>query len=269
MSLPESLERAARELAALADKIRPANGDPHRLLEELDAEEATQLLGWMLDQEPDDGAELIEAWGEVENGVSAIQAIDDGGIGKAGRKLLRKARHRLRSAGVEVVVQESAQTPRKKVVQSLDRWQAAHLSQPDFRGTRMGYLVDSHPSGGARLFEIRFDEGRGLLDFKIYNAGRSKVRGFLKSLTENSGRRLFEVERDALRALVWRAARAQPVDRPLPTGYVERARLFDDALEEATPGKQIRTTLGEGNRAAGLDTLARGEGRRARPPPPA
>ena len=257
MSLPESLERAASGLAALADKIRPANGDPHRLLEELDAEEATQLLGWMLDQEPDDGAELIEAWGEVENGVSAIQAVDDGGIGKAGRKLLRKARHRLRSAGVEVVVQESAQTPRKKVVQSLDRWQAAHLSQPDFRGTRMGYLVDSHPSGGARLFEIRFDEGRGLLDFKIYNAGRSKVRGFLKSLTESAGRRLFEVERDALRALVWRAARAQPVDRPLPTGYVEwRARLFDDALEkEATPGEQIRTTLGEGNRAAGLDAL--------------
>ena len=35
MSLPESLERAASELAPLADKIRPANGDPHRLLEEL------------------------------------------------------------------------------------------------------------------------------------------------------------------------------------------------------------------------------------------
>jgi hypothetical protein len=121
----------------------------------------------------------------------------------------------------------------------------------------MGYLVDSHPSGGARLFEIRFDEGRGLLDFKIYNAGRSKVRGFLKSLTESAGRRLFEVDRDALRALVWRAAKAQPVDRPLPTGYVEwRARLFDDALEkEATPGEQIRASLGEGDRTAGLEAL--------------
>lgn len=257
MSLPESLESAASELAALADKIRPANGDPHRLLEELDAAEATRLLGWMLDQEPDDGAELIEAWGEVDDGVRAILAVDDGGIGKAGRKLLRKARHRLRSAGVEVAVPEAAPVPRKRGGQSLDRWQSAHLSQPDFRGTRMGYLVDSHPSGGARLFEIRFDEGRGLLDFKIYNAGRSKVRGFLKSLTESAGRRLFEVERDALRALVWRAARAQPVDRPLPTGYVEwRARLFDSALEkEATPGEQIRTSLGEGDRAAGLAAL--------------
>lgn len=257
MSLPESLERAASELAALADKIRPANGDPHRLLEELDAAQATQLLGWMLDQEPDDGAELIEAWGEVDDGVRAILAVEDDGIGKAGRKLLRKARHRLRSAGVEVAAPEAAPAPRKSVVASIDRWQAAHLSQPDFRGTRMGYLVDSHPSGGARLFEIRFDLGRGLLDFKIYNAGRSKVRGFLKSLTENSGRRLFEVERDSLRALIWRAAKAQPADRPLPSAYVEwRGRLFDDALDkESTPGEQVRARLGEGDRTASLERL--------------
>ena len=257
MSLPESLERAASELAALADKIRPANGDPHRLLDECDASEATQLLGWMLDQEPDDGAELIEAWGEADAGVRAILSVEDAGIGKAGRKLLRKARHRLRSAGVEVAAETAPPAARKPVLSHADRWQAAHVSQPDFRGARMGYLVDSHPSGGARLFEIRFDEGRGLLDFKIYNAGRSKVRGFLKSLTETSGRRLFEVERDALRALVWRAANAQPVDRPLASAYVEwRSRLFDDALEkESTPGEQIRSTLGEGDRAAAIEAL--------------
>ena len=257
MSLPESLERAASELGALADKIRPANGDPFRVLEELEAAEASLLLAWMLDQEAEDGAELIEAWGEEEDGVRAILSVEDGGIAKAGRKLLRKARHRLRSAGVEVAAEEAAPTRRKSVVSSGDKFQAAHVSQADFRGTRMGYLVDSHPSGGARLFEIRFDEGRGLLDFKIYNAGRSKVRGFLKSLTENSGRRLFEVERDALRALVWRAAKAQPVDRPLPTSYIEwRARLFDETLaEEATPGEQIRRALGEGDRGAGLEAL--------------
>ncbi|MEM9175843.1 MAG: hypothetical protein AAGC67_11465 [Myxococcota bacterium] len=257
MSLPESLERAASELAALADKIRPANGDPFRVLEALEAAEALQLLAWMLDQEAEDGAELIEAWGEVDDGVRAILAVEDGGIAKAGRKLLRKARHRLRSAGVEVAAEQAAPAPRKTVVSSGDKFQAAHVSQPDFRGTRMGYLVDSHPSGGARLFEFRFDEGRGLLDFKIYNAGRSKVRGFLRSLTENSGRRLFEVERDALRALVWRAARAQPRDRPLPTAYIEwRSRLFDDALEkESTPGERIRAALGEGDRVVGLETL--------------
>jgi hypothetical protein len=243
MSLPESLERAASELPELADKVRPANGDPHRLLQECAPEEASVLLSWVLDQAPADAPELVEAWGAAEQGVEVLLALSDDGIGKAGRKVLRTARHRLRSQGMRVesvsAVAPSQRSPRGA---DLDRWQAAHVSAPDFRGTRMGYLVDSHPSGGARLFEMRFDESRGLLDFKVYNAGRSKVRGFLKSLTERSGQQLFEVDRDALRALVWRASRAQPQDRPLPTAFVEwRSRLFSDDLEkEATPGDRAR-----------------------------
>ena len=256
MSLPESLERAASELPALADKIRPANGDPHRLLEELSADEAGQVLRFMLDQAAEDAPELVEAWGDTDDGVSLLLGVSDDGIGKAGRKILRKARHRLRSQGIEVKT-EAAPVAKKAVIASNDRWQAAHLSSADFRGARMGYLVDSHPSGGARLFEIRFDEGRGILDFKIYNAGRSKVRGFLKSLTSNSGRRLYEVDREALCALVWRASQSQPVDRPLPTSFVEwRARLFSDELEKQdTPGDQARATLAGGDVAASLDAL--------------
>ena len=261
MSLPESLERAATELPALADQIRPANGDPHRLLDELGQAEAGRLLGWMLDQAAADADELVEEWGEDDRGVAILLEMDESGISKPGRKLLRKARHRLRSQGIEVKANEAApaaQATRRSVIAQADRWQAAHVSAPDFRGARMGYLVDSHPSGGARLFEIRFDEGRGLLDFKIYNAGRSKVRGFLKSLTENSGRRLFEVDRDSLRALIWRAAQAQPVDRPLPTAYVEwRARLFSDELEkEATPGELARKALKPADLDASLSTLS-------------
>lgn len=260
MSLPESLERAASELAALADQIRPANGDPHRLLEELDAERAGRLLVWILSEAPEDAVELVEAWGERDEGVAVLLAISDEGVGKAGKKLLRKARHRLRSQGIAVSSPVAAAPPSpaaRGTVVASDRWQAAHVSSPDFRGARMGYIVDSHPSGGARLFEIRFDEGRGILDFKIYNAGRTKVRGFLKSLTASSGHRLLEVDRDALRALVWRASRAQPVDRPLPTSYVEwRSRLFSDELEkQATPGDVAREALGGGDLAASLDLV--------------
>ena len=121
----------------------------------------------------------------------------------------------------------------------------------------MGYLVESHPAGGARLFEIRFDEGRGILDFKIYNAGRAKVRGFLRSLTAGSGQRLLEVDRDALRALVWRASQAQPNDRPLPTSFIEwRTRLFSDELEkESAPGDLARKALGNGELAASIEVL--------------
>jgi hypothetical protein len=260
MSLPESLERAASELGGLADQIRPANGDPHRLLDELNAEQAGQLLAWILQEEPDAAEELISVWGEAGAGAAILLAVPDEGIAKAGRKLLRKARHRLRSQGIEVKLPEQQSKTTRRVSGASDRWQVAHLSTPDFRGARVGYLVDSHPAGGARMFEIRFDEARGILDFKLYNAGRSKVRGFLNSLTKGTGQRLFEVERDPLRALVRRASLAQPIDRPLPTSFVEwRSRLFSDELEgQQTPGDLARealgTTSGEADSTVGLDT---------------
>lgn len=246
MSLPESLERAATELTGLADQIRPANGDPHRLLEELSSDQAGELLGWILGNESDVAEELVEAWSESDVGTSVLLGVSDAGMPKAGRKLLRRARHRLRSQGIEVAAPEVAAKPVRRVVAADDPFQAAHVSAPDFRGTRMGYLADRHPAGGARLFEIRFDEARGILEFKVYNAGRSKVRGFLRTLSSAQARRLFEVDRDALRALVRRASLAQPIDRPLPTAFVEwRGRLFGESVEkEKTPGELARAALG-------------------------
>jgi hypothetical protein len=245
MSLPESLERAASELAPLADKIRPANGDPMRLLELLDADESGRMLKWLLDEETASAEELVQAWCETDAGAAVVLGLDDRGLGKAGRKCLRKARHRLRSQGIEAPEPERAESAPRRSGTTDDRWQSATVSAPDFRGARVGYLVESHPAGGARLFEVRFDEGRGILDFKVYNAGRSKVRGFLRSLTEGQGQRLLEVDRDALRALVRRASLAQPIDRPLPTHFVEwRARLFPDTLDTAaTPGDLARRAL--------------------------
>lgn len=261
MSLPESLERAASDLGGLADQIRPANGDPHRLLEELNAEQAGQLLAWILQEEPAAAEELILAWGEVDTGAAVLLTVPDEGIAKAGRKLLRKARHRLRSQGIEVAAPERPQKSTSRVSGASDRWEVAHVSTPDFRGARVGYLVDSHPAGGARLFEIRFDEGRGILDFKLYNAGRSKVRGFLRSLTEGTGQRLFEVGRDPLRALVRRASLAQPIDRPLPTSFVEwRSRLFSEDLDqEQTPGDLARAALGRASDEAS-DSMGSADG---------
>lgn len=248
MSLPECLERAASELSDLADQIRPANGDPRRLLELLRAGDAARVLAWILAKDEDAANELLEAWGELPEGTAVLVAVPESEIPKTGRKQLRRALHRLRAQGVAIAEPESqTETPAPRRVGAVsDRWQAAHISAPDFRGTRMGYLVDSHPAGGARLFEIRFDPARGILDFKLYNAGRSKVRGFLKSLVAGTNQRLFEVDQEALCALVRRASLVQPADRALPTFFVEwRSRLFSEALEkEATPGERAREALG-------------------------
>lgn len=260
MSLPECLERAASELPALADRIRPANGDPRRLLDGLEPRDAAQVLAWVLDHDEAAGEELLEAWSEFEEGATVIGAVDEDAVAKPGRKLLRRARHRLRARGVAVAeaVARSAAAPARRGTVASDRFQAAHLSAPDFRGTRMGYLVDDHPAGGARLFEIRFDPARGILDFKVYNAGRSRVRGFLKSLVQGTRQRLFEVDHGALCALVRQASLAQPADRALPSMFVEwRSRLFSDVLEQApTPGELARRALGgSADPARSLETV--------------
>jgi hypothetical protein len=252
MSLPESLERAATELTSLSNQIRPANGDPHRLLEELEPAQAGDVLVWMLVHAPDSAEELVDAWGEWEKGAEVLltvadQEVADQGGSKSARKVLRKAHHRLRSRGIEVASGEKPAVRKRRVAAVDDPFEAASLSSPDFRGARIGYLADRHPAGGARLFEIRFDEGRGILDFKVYNAGRSKVRGFLRSLSSSQAQRLFDVPRTALCALVRRASLAQPTDRPLPSGFVEwRGRVFPESLEnEATPGGLVRGALAE------------------------
>ncbi len=253
MSLPECLERAASELSPLADRIRPANGDPRRLLDLLAPEksptDAARVLAWVLAADDAAGAELLEAWSGFPEAAAVVAAVPESDVPKAGRKVLRRALHRLRAQGVAVAATPNvapAAAPVRRLAAASDRWQAAHLSAPDFRGTRMGYLVDDHPAGGARLFEIRFDPARGILDFKLYNAGRSKVRGFLKTLMAGTNQRLFEVDHAALCALVRRASLAQPADRALPTFFVEwRSRLFSEAVEKSpTPGELAREALG-------------------------
>lgn len=261
MSLADSLERAATDLQGLADRIRPANGDPHRLLEELDGEQARQVLAWMLAEAPADAEELVEAWSEVDAGARVLLSTPESGLAKPGRKLLRRAHHRLRSRGLavpEAPAPARVASPRAFVVQ--DDLQQAHVSVPDPRGARMAYLVESHPAGGARLFECRFDLERGILDFKVYNAGRSRVRGFLRSLTAGVAQRLFPVDRDALRALLRRASLAQASDRPLPTAFVEwRGRLFDESVaSHPVPGALARESLGPaGDRAAALEEVGK------------
>ena len=103
VGLPEALERAASALPDHADAIRPANGDPVRLAEELDDEAGARVLTWLLEHLLEDAAELVEAWVETpEIGAPPLLRVSPDRLSKAGRKLLRRAQHQLRSRGVEV-----------------------------------------------------------------------------------------------------------------------------------------------------------------------
>jgi hypothetical protein len=245
VGLPEALERAASALPADADAIRPANGDPARLLELLDAEAAARVLRWLLTNEPADGAELASAWAEdPEAGVAALLRVKEERLPKAGRKALHRAHHRLRSRGVELPEAEPA-----KLVATLppveERLDEALLSSLDPRGACVAYLATSHPSGGVRLFELMLDEGRGVLECHVYDTGRSKARRFLRDFKQREGFTAVPAPPVAVRALVRRIAAQQPSDRHLPRGFSEWHSHLADAPEGApTPGGLAVAELG-------------------------
>ena len=90
MSLADALEAAASALPDAADAIRPANGDPERVLEALAPEPAARVAGWLLENRPADAEELVEAWSRSEAGRQVVAGLAADALGKAGRKALRR-----------------------------------------------------------------------------------------------------------------------------------------------------------------------------------
>jgi len=244
VSLADALERAAVELTAEADTIRPANGDPLRLLDALDGAAAARVVEWLLRHEGADSEELLETWSEREEGRAALFAVDEAALPKQGRKLLRRTLHRLRSRGVETP--EPAPERRVASLPSLDDTISEALVTPlDPSGARLVYLVEPDPSGGARVFEIALDDRRGILDASVYSAGRSKVRTFLREIAGRSRLAAQSVTPESVRALLARAAARQPAERRLPGSFMEwKAHLTSGADEAATPGARVAEALG-------------------------
>lgn len=257
VGLPEALERAASALPAEADAIRPANGDPARLLEELSPDAAARVLAWLLRHEPADGAELAEAWAESgEAGRAPLLGVPLAGLPREARKALRRAHHRLRSRGVALPSPETraVRAVLPPVEAGLDE---AMVSPLDPRGARAVYCVRSHPSGGVRLFELVVDETRGILECRAYDTGRSRVRRLLKEVGQRGPLGAVAAPPDAVRALLARIAAAQPGDRALPRAFSEwRAQLARAPEDARTPGELAREALGDGAEPARLRDLA-------------
>ncbi|MCL4686568.1 hypothetical protein KJ059_17660 [Myxococcota bacterium] len=253
MSLADVLERAAEALPDLADTIRPANGDPDRLLDSLAAADARTLLGWLLAESPAAGEELAMAWADSPRGSEPIGALSDESLGKAGRKALRRARHRLRSRGVAVA--EAAPTPRVASLPRLDDELAAALvSTPDPSGAQLVVIVEASPAGGARIFQGGADLERGVPDFQVFATTRSQARGLLRDLEANPQLGAVRTSRESLAALLATAAAAQPPGRALPPAFEEwRSRVARPAAGARCPGAEARDALG----ASGDLTAAR------------
>ena len=256
IGLPEALERTAMALPADADAIRPANGDPYRLHELLDADAATRVLQWLLENEPLAGGQLAADWADdPELDPAPLLRADLRPLSKVAKKALRRAHHRLRARGVEI-----AEPAAEKVVATIGKVEealsGAVVTAVDPRGSRMAYLVEANPSGGTRIFEVMLDDERGVGAFEIYSAARGKASRFLQNLTRRGDRPAVDVPPDSLRALIARVARHQPANRSAPRGFSEwRSRITGVAEGTPTPGMLARDALGVVDAAAGERAL--------------
>jgi hypothetical protein len=244
MSLADVLERAAEALPDLADAIRPANGDPDRLLEALDPKSARTLLGWLLAESPSEGEELVMAWADCPGGAEPIAAIPEQSLGKSGRKALRRARHRLRSRGLELA--EAAPAPRVASLPKLeDEFAAALVSTPDPSGAQLVVIVEGSPAGGARIFQGGADLERGIPDFQVFATTRSKARALLRDLEGSPRLGAVRTSRESMAALLASAAAAQPPGHALAPAFEEwRSHVARPPEGARRPGAEVREALG-------------------------
>jgi len=244
IGLPEALERAAAALPDDEDQIRPANGDPFALLSLLDTEASQRVLEWLLANEPLAGSELVGAWAAAGGDAAALlEGIDGAALPKQARKALRRAHHRMRSRGESIPdrVQRPIVASLPKVV---DEVAMSLVSGLDPRGTRMAYIVENDPSGGARLFAAAIDEDRGVRELEVFSAGRSKIKAFIRDCTRREEYPAVEAPMDAVRALIARSAAKQPADQPAPRVFAEwRTHIADPAEGASTPGELARAAL--------------------------
>jgi hypothetical protein len=271
VSLASALEQAAEALPEYADVIRPANGDPERVLQGLDVESARQVLQWLLENVPGDGGELAAAWAELEAGSVVVAALDPEAFPKPARKALRRAFHRLRSRGVALPEREVAPSV-AKLPQLEDDLGGAFLSVPDPSGAQLAVRVERNPAGGARILQGAFDWERGVLDFRVFEVNRSQARALLRDIAA-SAREGFAPVAPALWARVLdRACEAQPADRPAPAAFIEwRGRLVRESEVAELPGDEARAALVPQEDSAALRELTEwiGEGRVGPWPPSA
>ena len=243
IGLPEALERAASALPRAADAIRPANGDPASLARGLSRPDASAVLAWLLEHEPAAGAELALAWAGDPDSADPVLELAPESLPRPARKALRRALHRLRSRGV--AVPGAAPTATVATLAPLDEAiDEARVTALDPHGVRIAYLATDRAGGGVRLFELALDDARGVLEFEVFEAGRSRARRFLRETGQRESWPAVPAPSASVRALIARAAANQATGRSAPRQLAEwRSRLCDVPPGTATPGALAREAL--------------------------
>jgi hypothetical protein len=160
---------------------------------------------------------------------------------KARLKLVRRARHRLRSRGVRV--DDLAREGRPSVLRPLDvAPDRALVSSLDPLGQRLLFLVEPRP-GGARVVEAVLSDTSGVRRLRSYTGSRSAARNMLREIRAQGERGFAELAPGEARALL---ARAEAVRSETSSRREVDPELLGELLREPadeTPGERVRREL--------------------------
>ena len=204
------------------------------------------MLAWLLEHEPAAGMELALAWAEDPATADPVLGLAPESLPKPARKALRRVHHHLRSRGV--AVPEAAPAATVATLAPLDEGiDEARVTALDPHGVRIAYLATDRAGGGVRLFELALDDARGVLEFEVFEAGRSRARRFLRDAGQREQWSAVPAPSASVRALIARAAAHQASDRSAPRQFAEwRTRLCEVPPGTQTPGALAREALGAG-----------------------
>jgi hypothetical protein len=184
-------------------------------------------------------AARLEDW--RQSGAAALptlRSLEAALCDPAARKLVRRALHRLRAAGVEVARPQDAAAGKSVLQPVSERLDVALLAPPDADGCQRALLV--LPERGELLvFELILHGERGVLALRSGALTRSEARELLRGAERSAPRAWVRVDALQACALVARAERWRSAAPPLA---VDRAAL-ELLLRRAgprTPGELAR-----------------------------
>lgn len=182
-----------------------------------------------------------------EDSASLLLELELAAPDKSLRKLVRRALHRLRSAGVDLPPIARGSASPGGVLRPLEAAEEqGAVTPPDLTGRRLVFLLVP-TRRGVELYEVAISDEEGLLGLRRHDLARRQGRAFLRSLRGGERARTLAVPGAEVRALIGCArALGTPAD-------VDRSALAALAAPEgaSTPGERLREKRGADSRALG------------------
>jgi len=187
------------------------------LLHGADSDLDNQLLAIIESLRAPQAAQLLATW---------LTQADD----KAQRKAIKRALHKLESAGVPL---PELDQPRVVLAPAPRDERRAHSSHIDSLGDRLLWYARVHPPEGLVVVQALVNDRAGLGNFEIFKSSRKGYRQMLADMKTDPLMMVIELDPDhALRLIDRAAARSRELGKEVPEDFARHRELLGTGAGE-------------------------------------